>query len=481
MDSLNYNDTDNSSRFYEQEEPKMAMKEVPISSTNDLQAKPVRNATFSMCEALAIICVVLSHSGGPSWLLNIVFQFHVPVFLICAGYFFNTKYLNDEKTYIANRIKGLYFPFVRWSIFFLVFHNLWFYLGILNEQYGNAGGGVTHPYNFSQFSQRLWSIVFNMSGYDEFLAGAFWFFRALFIGSIAFLLLYKICVWLLIKNGKEPSKLFIGGIIFVISLLMSTWLILANLKITGISQGGYREIMVVCFMAIGYIFRQIIDNKLFNKIQKERFGTILKICLPSFLLLIFGSIFFPSSMTYRPDFWGSISLPFTGFAGFLLLYFFSIWLQKQENILKQLLIYIGDNTLYIFAFHLLAFKLVSIFKVVILNLPWKMVGGHPIVIEGSGHDFFWLIYLLVGICAPLVWIWVYRKLEYKLGFTLAYDNLLNQKVINLVFSNAFNGLYFITFKSLHLLRALCMSVWHFFSNLVQGIKDIIKASSPEDE
>lgn len=179
MDSLNYNDTDNSSRFYEQEEPKMAMKEVPISSTNDLQAKPVRNATFSICKALAIICVVLSHSGGPSWLLNIVFQFHVPVFLICAGYFFNAKYLNDEKTYIANRIKGLYFPFVRWSIFFLVFHNLWFYLGILNEQYGNAGGGVTHPYNFSQFSQRLWSIVFNMSGYDEFLAGAFWFFRAL--------------------------------------------------------------------------------------------------------------------------------------------------------------------------------------------------------------------------------------------------------------------------------------------------------------
>lgn len=262
---------------------------------------------------------------------------------------------------------------------------------------------------------------------------------------------------------------------------MSTWLILADLKITGISQGGYREIMVVCFMAIGYIFRQVIDNKLFNEIQKERFGTILKICLPSFLLLILGSIFFPSSMTYRPDLWGNISLPFTGFAGFLLLYFFSIWLQKQENILKQLLIYIGDNTLYIFAFHLLAFKLVSIFKVVILNLPWKMIGGHPIVIEGSGHDFFWLIYLLVGICAPLVWIWVYRKFEHKLGFTLAYDNLLNQKIIDLVFSNAFNGLYFITLKSLHLLRALCMSVWHFFSNLVQGIKDIIKASSPEDE
>ena len=481
MDSFDYNDGYNRNLFYKQNGPKEEKIEETNPSIGDSYATPARDTTFSICKALAIICVVLSHAGSPSWLLNIVFQFHVPVFLICAGYFFNTKYLNDEKTYIANRIKGLYFPFVRWSIFFLVFHNFLFYLGILNEQYGNASGGVTHPYNFTQFSQRLWSIVFNMSGYDEFLAGAFWFFRTLFIGSIAFLLLYKICVWFFVKNGKEASKFFIGGIILGISLLMATWLILGNLKITGISQGGYREVMVVCFMAIGYIFRQAIDKAWLDKIQKERFGIILKICLPAFLLLILGSIFFPSSMTYRPDFLGFLSLPFTGLAGFLLLYYFSIWLRKKEHILKRILIYLGENTLYVFAFHLLAFKLVGILKVISLNLPWEMIGGHPVVIEGAGHDFFWLIYLLVGIFGPLVWIWTYRKLESYFGFTLSYSNLLNQKIINVVFSTTFKVLYFITLRSWRFLCTLYMGVWLFFSNLVQGVKDIIKASSPEDE
>ena len=50
---------------------------------------------------------------------------------------------------------------------------------------------MTHPYDWTTAMQNLWSIVFNMSGYDVFLAGAFWFFRALFLSSIAFLLLFK--------------------------------------------------------------------------------------------------------------------------------------------------------------------------------------------------------------------------------------------------------------------------------------------------
>lgn len=73
------------------------------------------------------------------------------------------------------RFKGLYVPFVKWSIFFLLIHNLLFKIGILNEVYGNWTGGTTHPYSIHQFWQRLTNIVFSMGGYDEFLAGAFWF------------------------------------------------------------------------------------------------------------------------------------------------------------------------------------------------------------------------------------------------------------------------------------------------------------------
>ena len=115
----------------------------------------MRETKFSILKAIAIICVVLSHAGISGWLFNFVFIFHVPIFFICAGYFFNTKYLTDERTYIVHRFKGLYLPFVRWSLFFLLIHNVLFPLGILSETYGNAGGGVTHLYVAAILTARM--------------------------------------------------------------------------------------------------------------------------------------------------------------------------------------------------------------------------------------------------------------------------------------------------------------------------------------
>ena len=469
----------------DREENNMAMIEKSAKSVENLRYTEVsskgHDTTFSICKALAIILVVLSHSGGPTWLTNFVFQFHVPVFLICTGYFFKTTHLTDEKNYIKRRVTGLYYPFLRWSVFFLLFHNLWFYVGILNEQYGNAAGGVLHPYDFHQFSQRLWSLVFNMSGYDDFLAGSFWFFRALFVGSIAFLLLYKVCVWLLRINRKAITQLRVGIMLLVGSLLLASWLILGNLKITGLSQGGYREIMVVCFMAIGLLFRQGLKFNVIKDIQSQKYGVVLKICFPAMLLLIICSVFLPSSLGYRTNFLGFLTLPFTGFAGFLLLYFFSLWLNSYNNILKKFLVFIGDNTLYVFAFHLLAFKLVSMLKVTVFNLPWEMIGGHPVVTEGASQDFFWILYLLVGVLLPIIWIWAYRKLEIQFGVTLSYSRLLKQSVIQELLRMTYVILYKLILFIWRIISGFFLGIWHFIKNFYQGLKDIISASNPNDE
>ena len=139
------------------------------------------NTTLSICKAIAIILMCAGHAEGPKPIISFIYMFHMPVFFIAAGYFFDKKYLSDPWTFCVKRFKGLYVPFVKWSVFFLIFHNLFFKIGLMNEQYGNWDGGVTHPYTWYQFWQRLVHIVFSMGGYDEFLAGAFWFFRALLV------------------------------------------------------------------------------------------------------------------------------------------------------------------------------------------------------------------------------------------------------------------------------------------------------------
>lgn len=214
-----------------------------------------------------------------------MFIFHVPVFFLCAGYFFHLKYLNDERTFLAHRIKGLYVPFWKWSVIFLVLHNLFFYLGILSEQYGNASGGVTHPFTWHQFCQNLWSITVNMSGYDQFLCGTFWFFRTLLVASIGFLIVFKIVE----RIGYCRTRIQSGWAMLIIGLLLTLWKVAEGVSLTGIAQGGYRELMGFTFMAAGFLLAQYRITEWLS----------WKIAAPCLVLLVLASIFFPSSMVWN--------------------------------------------------------------------------------------------------------------------------------------------------------------------------------------
>lgn len=416
----------------------------------------MRETKFSILKAIAIICVVLSHAGIRGWLFDFVFIFHVPIFFICAGYFFNTKYLTDERTFLAHRIKGLYFPFVRWSLFFLIVHNLLFRLGILSETYGNAGGGVTHPFTWHQFAQNAWSIVANMSGYDQFLCGAFWFFRALLLASIIFLVLFKI----LKKSENLQNDKHAAWGILIITLILITWKILGGLTMTGVAQGGYRELMGVTFMASGFLIRQY---DLCNKLA-------WKIALPSALVLLAASFFFPSSMVWNPDFTQFISLPLPAVAGFIAFTYLSGIINQKENLLKKCLVYIGENTLYIFAFHLIAFKVISAIKVGWYGLPWEAIGGHPTVLNPANNVLWVILYVLAGVGFPLLWMAGYRRVMKHITIT---ESHIVQFVIK--GSKAFvNLLYKGARFSVIITKNFAKSIW-------KGIKDIIDASSPKQE
>ena len=124
------------------------------------------DSSISICKGLAIILMVIGHAEAPGAISAFIYEFHMPLFFITAGYFFNLKYLNDEATFVKRRLKGLYVPFVKWALFFLIIHNLMFKWGILNEKYGNFQGGVTHPYSWHQLQQNFWNIITAMGGYD---------------------------------------------------------------------------------------------------------------------------------------------------------------------------------------------------------------------------------------------------------------------------------------------------------------------------
>ena len=367
----------------------------------------MRNTTISIAKGIAIILMVIAHAEAPGWLCKFIFEFHMPLFFITAGYFFSLKYLNDEATFIKKRVKGLYWPFVKWAVFFLIIHNWMFDLGILNETFGNDAGGVTHPYSWHQIQQNLWTIVTAMAGYDQFLCGAFWFFRGLFVASILYLIIYKVVLKVL-PTRAAPS---VPYIICLLLLLLCGWKTYEGLRVINLVQGGYRDMMGCFFFGCGFIFRQFVDA--YHR-ATDRLYVSLPMTLVCAVVVFLFSKYLTANMNWRSTYTQFLSLPVPALLGFLMTYNISRWIDGSKGWVKRFLVYTGDHTLYIFIFHIVAYKTVSLLKIWYYGLDPRQIGCHMVIHDYSQQDYFWILYTVAGVGIPLLGTWLNEEIRSRI-------------------------------------------------------------------
>ena len=366
-----------------------------------------RDTTISIAKGIAIILMVIAHAEAPGWLCQFIFEFHMPLFFITAGYFFSLKYLNDEATFVKKRIKGLYWPFWKWAVFFLIIHNWMFDLGILNEVYGNETGGVTHPYTWHQIQQNLWNITTAMGGYDQFLCGAFWFFRGLFVASILYLIIYKVVLKVLPQKAAPAAPY----IICLIMLLLCGWKTYEGLKVVNLVQGGYRDMMGCFFFGCGFIFRQFVDS--YRRFISRYYTAVWTTLLFAVVVFLFSK-YQTANMNWRSNYTQFLSLPLPAILGFLMPYNVSRWIDGHENPLKRFLVYTGDHTLYIFIFHIVAYKTISLLKIWYYGLDPRQIGCHMVIHDHSQQDLFWILYTIAGVGLPLGATWLSEKIKARI-------------------------------------------------------------------
>ena len=354
----------------------------------------MRNNIISICKAIAIILMVMGHAEPPKYISNFIYIFHMPLFFITAGYFFSRKYLDDPWSFCVKRFKSLYVPFLKWSLIFLILHNLWFEIGVLNEQFGNWEGGVTHPYDVREFCHRLFLIVTSMSGYDEFIAGAFWFFRGLLIASILFLVFYK-----LIDSKTNLTPVWSVVLICIGAMLFNLYRLGFGFKINVISNGGLRDIWGMFFFGIGVLYRHF-ENLIGNRIW------LSLLCLG---ILCTGSYFGWHGMNNSGIMLDVATLPLTGIAGFILVKHISTLIDSAGGIAARLLTYIGNNTLYVFILHIICYKPVSLLKIWWYGLESEQVGCHMVIHFNNHEDFFWILYTIVATALPLIFLQLWRN------------------------------------------------------------------------
>lgn len=334
-----------------------------------------RDKTLDIAKGICIILMVLGHSGCPTYLYNFIYMFHMPCFFFISGWLLNDKYLSDLKKGLFQKAKASYYPFVKWTLIFLLFHNVFASLHIYDTSY-------TLP----MFAEKVVR-AFTLTGSEQLLGG-FWFLISLFWASAASLLFLSFLQKCHILTRINIS----GGVIFIL-LITPFWHYLPN----QIPQ-MFREqtLLATAFYLSGYLCR----NLQMQFKHSSAIGTTW-LFVPALVAL-----FIELNMVLVKG-WLILLDYVIAILGILGVMYLSGWLTRKK--IASVLAYIGNKTLYILIFHFLAFKIVSSLYLYVHGLPITMLPQFPVLNEVP----LWMsaIYTVIGIVFPLfAWI-ILHKLQ----------------------------------------------------------------------
>lgn len=338
-----------------------------------------KNNYISIAKAIGIMLMVIGHSGSPIMMEKFIYLFHMPLFIVCSGFFF--KDITDSKQlsqFLLKRLKGLYFPYLRWSILFLLLHNLFYYLHFYEQ-----------PYYTNEFFRNLGKTLF-MSDF-EILLRPFWFLKALLFASII------VAGIIFLKNKYQFN---IRHIELLISILFITFL----LKTSNVHIPILGDPSIISFSMVYYLSGLLI-KKYEQKIPCNIYTIFIELSL-----LFLGSVFFPGIIDMRYTNTFNLFIYFLlSITGIIFVLTISKIIQERGRYtLKKILYYVGNNTMPILALNLLALRIGNYIKVEIFQLPLDKISSHTIISEYN--DYFWLLYTILGISIPLLLNNLYKKL-----------------------------------------------------------------------
>ena len=217
---------------------------------------------ISTAKAFGIILMVLGHSIGPNMVCRFIYMFHMPLFFFCSGYFFKAPdSLKAVGRFTFKRFRGLYYPFIKWGVLFMLLHNLFCTWGLYDASlYGY--------YGFSDYLLRMRSLFFTMTGQEQLL-DPFWFLKELLLASIL------ICV--IIFTLRKFENIYIDTFL---------WLLL--IVFTVVTKPGDLGLPIIWNLSLMFLSETFLfDGYLYRKIEKVKNYTLTSFFL-SIIILAFA-------------------------------------------------------------------------------------------------------------------------------------------------------------------------------------------------
>ena len=332
----------------------------------------MRDDSISIAKGIAILLMVLAHTYFSQYGNQWINMFHMPLFFFFAGYCLKDKYLQTPNVFMQKRVVGLYKPFVKWGIVFLLLHNVFFYVNIYNGEYGFRGN-VSQLYDWQEYASHLVHIVTRMSD-NEQLLGGYWFLKSLFVGSII--------GYAVIRNVK--SRLFGGGSLLCMTILLA--FLHKEMPYFGV---GAREILASEFFVMGYYYKK-------SKCKVHEKWYVLPLGI---IVITFGTHFYQATLL-NFKWWQVIPYGATAMIGTLMVFYVSKKIDRLQTVASKWLVYIGNNTLTILTWHMLSFKIVNLIVIYAYGLPIARLAEFPVIEEYSQQGWF-LLYFFIGVIVPM--------------------------------------------------------------------------------
>ena len=341
----------------------------------------IRDNSVSIAKGIAIILMVFGHSIYNCYINDFLVLIRMPLFFIMSGYLFKNKYIFDCKSFINKRVKGIYWPLVKYSLIFLLLHNIFYNLGIYNNLYIDSGD-VSRIYEPIDFLKKGIRIITSMTSYDRLLGG-YWFLHSLFWGSIIFYF---------IKKATKPN--------YSILLLLLTICIASNYL--NLSIPYFRINSLSLFAAFFIMFGHI------YKTNNYKWHTNIFFIIISIIFIIIIAYTMPTNMVACKWF-QIIQYSLAAIMGTLVIFRISNGIYKQNTVLSNFLNWVGGQTFAILTWHMLCFKVVSLIIIYIYNEPYHRL-AETLTMEDFSRKGWWIGYWIIGIIIPLL----INQLEIKL-------------------------------------------------------------------
>lgn len=338
--------------------------------------KQHRNISIDIAKGIGIILVVLGHTKGPKELINFIYCFHMPLFFFISGYLFNfDKWSNRFSEFIKTRINRLIIPYFVMSLCF--FYPFWFVLG---RKFGEG-----KDLNIVPIKDFIG--IFYGSAVDHYMDfnTPLWFLLCLFISEIIFFFILK-------KFKKSVYRIFSVIVISLMGYYISKYYAL---------PWSFDVAMVVqLFFFTGYYMKK-------KNVVLTSFSGIISLIIFVYIVNQFGRV-----DTATRGYGSILAYYMGGISGTL----FTLWISQlisNVGVLAKKISFFGMQSMSVFMWHNLGFKVASIIFVYIIGMDLK-----------DAHVNHYFIYTLISIAFTLIVLFI-RNCIQNILIKYGYNKISN--------------------------------------------------------